>query len=314
MTGGLVTLGETMALVSAVQVGSLANHRDMRLSVAGAETNVAIGVCRLGSPSAWISRLGDDGFGELIQRELRAEGVRAIVRVDPTRPTGLMIKERPNALRTQVRYYRAGSAASAITAFDIDTDVIADADVLHVTGITPALGPGPASAVQQAVDTARQHNTLVSLDLNYRASLWSREEARAALTHLVERAHVVFAGPEEASLVVPDGPVEELAPALAELGPTQVIIKMGAEGAYSLIDGQVRKTPAVAVPVVDTVGAGDAFVAGYLAEWIAGEPAEQRLRTAVAAGAFACTTLGDWEGLPVRADLEGFGHGDAVRR
>ncbi|NDL59169.1 sugar kinase [Phytoactinopolyspora mesophila] len=311
---GLVTLGETMALISAAQVGALASNRDMRLSVAGAETNVAIGVCRLGGRATWISRLGDDAFGELIQRELRAEGVDTVVRVDPSRPTGLMIKERPNALRTHVRYYRTGSAASAITAFDIDTDAIAAADVLHVTGITPALGPGPASAVQQAVDIARQHETLVSLDLNYRASLWSREEASAALTHLVERAHVVFAGPEEASLVVPDGSVEELAHAVSGLGPGQVVLKLGAEGAYSIIDGQIRKTPAVAVPVVDTVGAGDAFVAGYLAEWMAGEAADKRLDTAVSAGAFACTTLGDWEGLPHRGDLESFGAPDSVQR
>jgi 2-dehydro-3-deoxygluconokinase len=314
MSGSLVTLGETMALISAAGVGSLASNRDMRLSIAGAETNVAIGVARLGGSAAWISRLGTDTFGELVTRELRAEGVRAIVRTDPARPTGLMIKERPNAMRTQVRYYRTGSAASAMTAFDIDTDAIASADVLHVTGITPALGPGPASAVQQAVDTAREHNTLVSLDLNYRATLWSREDARAALTHLVNRADVVFAGPEEASLVVPDGPVEDLAQAMAALGPGQVILKLGAEGAYSVIAGEVRKTPAVTVPVVDTVGAGDAFVAGYLTEWMAGEGTEQRLRTAVAAGAFACTVLGDWEGLPTRADLEALGATDAVHR
>lgn len=312
--GKLVTLGETMAVFSAAQVGPLSGNREMRLSLAGAETNVAIGASRLGAQATWISRLGDDGFGELILREMRAEGVTAIVHTDPSRPTGLMIKERPNALRTHVRYYRTGSAASAMTAFDIDTEAVASADVLHVTGITPALGPGPASAVQQAVDTARQHGTLVSLDLNYRASLWNRDEATAALSHLVHGADVVFAGPEEASLVVPEGPIEELAAGLAELGPAQVILKLGAHGAYSLIDGQVRKTPALTVPVIDTVGAGDAFVAGYLAEWMAGEPAEQRLHTAVAAGAFACTTLGDWEGLPTRADLEALDAPDSVQR
>ncbi|WP_240759101.1 PfkB family carbohydrate kinase, partial [Phytoactinopolyspora endophytica] len=103
MTGHLVTLGETMAVFSAAQVGPLSSNRDMRLSLAGAESNVAIGARRLGTRVTWISRLGEDGFGELIQRELRAEGVGVAVRVDPTRPTGLMVKERPNALRTHVR-------------------------------------------------------------------------------------------------------------------------------------------------------------------------------------------------------------------
>ncbi len=161
---------------------------------------------------------------------------------------------------------------------------------------------------------ARENDTRVSLDLNYRSSLWSREDATATLDHLVRRADVVFAGPEEASLVVPDGSVEELAEAVAELGPRQVVLKLGAEGAYSVIDGEVHKTAAVTVPVMDTVGAGDAFVAGYLAEWMAGAPAETRLATAVTAGAFACTTLGDWEGLPTRADLETLGASDAVHR
>ncbi|NEE03127.1 sugar kinase [Phytoactinopolyspora halotolerans] len=313
-TGHLVTLGETMAVFSAAQAGPLSNNKEMRLSHAGAESNVAIGASRLGARVTWISRLGEDGFGELIQRELRAERVEVAVRVDPTRPTGLMVKERPNALRTNVRYYRSGSAASAMTAFDVDRDTIAAADVLHVTGVTPALGPGPSSAVLQAVDMARENDTLVSLDLNYRSSLWSREDAGAALDHLVRRADVVFAGPEEASLVVPDGPVQDLAEALAAMGPAQVVLKLGAEGAYSVIDGEVRKTPAVAVPVVDTVGAGDAFVAGFLAEWMAGATADERLRTAVTAGAFACTTLGDWEGLPTRADLESLSASDAVHR
>ncbi|WP_159618829.1 sugar kinase [Ruania rhizosphaerae] len=309
---GLVTMGETMAQISAVNLGALSSNREMRLSVAGAETNVAIGVCRLGGRATWMSRLGEDAFGELIRRELRAEGVDMVVSVDPARPTGLMIKERPNALRTHVRYYRSGSAASAITPFA--TDVIASADVLHVTGITPALGPGPASAVREAVEVAREHGTLVSLDLNYRASLWSRPEASSTLGHLAERAHVVFANPEEASLLVPDGPVEEMAQTLSSLGPSQVVLKLGAEGAHSMIDGQIRRTPAVAVPVVDTVGAGDAFVAGYLVEWMAGESPEKRLSTAVLAGALACTTLSDWEGLPYRSDLDSFDATDSVQR
>lgn len=313
--GGLVTLGESMALVAAAHVGSLASNRDLRLSVAGAESNVAIGVVRLGGSATWISRLGADGFGDLLRRELRAEGVSVLAATDPVRPTGLMVKERPNALRTHVRYYRAGSAASAMTAFDVVAEPIAEAQVLHVTGITPALGPGPASAVQLALDIAREHGTVVSLDLNYRSALWSREDAGQALRPLVGRANIVFAGPEEASLVVPDEPVQKMAHALAELGPAEVVLKLGAEGAFTVAGGQEWTTQPVEVPVVDTVGAGDAFVAGYLAELMAGEDdIERRLATAAAAGAFACTTLGDWEGLPTRADLAGLGGSEPVHR
>lgn len=311
---GLVTLGETMALMAAAEVGGWANHRDLKLSVAGAETNVAIGVRRLGQPATWISRVGADGFGQLILRELRAEGVTAIAAVDAERPTGLMVKERPTGARTHVRYYRAGSAASAMTAFDISAEPIASAAVLHVTGITPALGPGPASAVQLAIDLARDSDTVVSLDVNYRSALWSRADAAATLAPLVPLADVVFAGPEEASLLVDDGSPEQMARGIAELGLAQVVVKLGADGAVSMIDGVVRKTPAVPVQVVDTVGAGDAFVAGYLAELIGGADADRRLETAVAAGALACTVLGDWEGLPTRADLGSLDAVDDVHR
>lgn len=314
MTRGLVTLGETMGLIAAAQIGSMASSREMKLSVAGAESNVAIGVRRLGVPATWISRLGDDGFGELIRREMRAEDVTVIAATDPIRPTGLMVKERPSALQTHVRYYRAGSAAAAMTAFDVVADAINDAQVLHVTGITPALGPGPASAVQLALDVARESQTIVSLDLNYRSKLWSREDAALALAPMVRRADVLFAGPEEASLVVPEGPVEKMVQALTELGPAELVVKLGAEGAYSVAGGVERVTPAVRVPVVDTVGAGDAFVAGYLAELMAGEPVETRLATAATAGAFACTVLGDWEGLPTRADLAALDGTDGVHR
>lgn len=311
---GLVTLGETMALMSARDIGSFDTQRDLRLSVAGAESNVAIGVSRLGGLATWLSRLGDDGFGKLIRRELRAEGVRVIAAVDRERPTGLMVKERANALSTRVRYYRSGSAASSMTAFDVVADRIREAQILHLTGITPALGPGPASAVQLAMEIAQEAGLFVSFDINYRSALWSREEAGHVLEPLVSRANVVFAGPEEASLLVAAGPPEKLAHSLADLGPSQVVLKLGADGAFSLIDGVERTTPPVEVPVIDTVGAGDAFVAGYLAELMEGQPAVQRLTTAAGAGAFACTSLGDWEGLPTRADLDTIDQTDNVRR
>lgn len=311
---GLVTLGETMALMSARDVGSFATQRDLKLSVAGAESNVAIGVSRLGAAATWISRLGDDGFGNLIRRELRAEGVNVMAATDPGRPTALMVKERTSALSTRVRYYRSGSAASAITAFDVDAGVIGAGQVLHLTGITPALGAGPASAVELALEIGREAGLLISVDINYRSALWNRAEAGAALEPIVSRADLVFASPEEAALVVAEGTVGKLAQRLADLGPSQVVIKLGAHGAFSLIDDKERTTPIVEVPVVDPVGAGDAFVAGYLAEYMDDQPADQRLATAAAAGAFACTSLGDWEGLPTRVELESLDQADNVQR
>jgi 2-dehydro-3-deoxygluconokinase len=143
----------------------------------------------------------------------------------------------------------------------------------------------------------------VSLDLNYRRALWTIDDARPIYRNMISLADVVFGGPDEAAIAVDDGTAAELATRLCQLGPAEVVIKLGADGAHALIDGREYQAPAVPVAVVDSVGAGDGFVAGYLAERLAGRGPEERLQTATAVGAFACTVAGDWEGLPRRDEL-----------
>jgi 2-dehydro-3-deoxygluconokinase len=147
------------------------------------------------------------------------------------------------------------------------------------------------------------------VDVNYRSKLWSRYDAAPVLLDLVSRAYLVFASPDEAAIFVGPGAVVD---GLAALGPKEVVVKDGARGCTALIDGSRFALPALPATVIDPVGAGDAFVAGYLAERMAGAEPEQRLRTAIAAGAFAVTVPGDCEGLPRRADLAAAG--DDVRR
>ena len=299
---GLVTLGETLGLLVAGEPGPLAHVHTLRLRMAGAESNVAIGARRLGVESTWIGRLGRDGVGDLIERELRAEGVQTRISRDDV-PTGLMLKTARTSDLTQVSYYRTGSAGSRLTGADVDEATVAAAQVLHVTGITPALGTGPAAAVRKAIEVARAHQVIVSVDLNYRSALWDEVTAGPVLRELVELSDVLFAGAEEAGLIVAPGRPERLARELAGIGPTQVIIKLGHLGSVALIDEQLHTCGVVPVRVADPVGAGDAFVAGYLSELIAGEPAETRLATASATGAFAVTASGDWEGMPRRHEL-----------
>jgi 2-dehydro-3-deoxygluconokinase len=158
----------------------------------------------------------------------------------------------------------------------------------------------------------------VSVDVNYRAKLWEPAAAAPVLRDLVSRADIVFAGPEEAALVLGGdvAPAGELTRALAGLGPAEAVVKDGARGCTALLDGDRHDLPAPAVTVVDPVGAGDAFVAGYLAARLAGAPPIERLRTAIATGAYAVTVPGDCEGLPRRADLAAFrpeSDGDVAR-
>ena len=323
---GVVTLGETMALLGTPGSGRLFNGSALPLGLGGAESNVAIGLARLGVPSTWISRVGDDALGTFVTREIRAEGVRVLARRDPDAPTGLMFKEHRGGRPWRVRYYRSNSAASRLSAADLDEPAaaaaIAEAGVLHLTGITAALGPSPLAAVEHAVRAARAAGTQVSFDVNHRSTLWSDAAAAPVLARLVASADLVFAGPEEAALVlgrqdlagpasVADG--EALARGLAALGPSTVVVKLGALGALALSGDQSQHAPARAVTMVDPVGAGDAFVAGYLSEVVAGDPVADSLRTGNAMGAAVCEVRGDWEGLPTRDELGDGPAADVVR-
>lgn len=319
--GGLVTLGETMGLLNPTDVGPLHHSPEFRMTVAGSESNVAIAARRLGVPATWIGKVGTDDVGDLIERELRAEDVRTLALRAPDAPTGLMLKTRRIGHLTSVTYYRTGSAGARLEVADLDEDLIAAASVLHLTGITPALGPGPAAAVRAAIDIAHGHGVPVSFDVNYRARLWAPSEAAAVLRELVKQVDVLFAGEHEAALLssAEQEPgtsydADDLARRLAELGPGQVVIKRGARGCVALVDGAWHRLEALPVQLVDPVGAGDAFVGGYLAELVSGRDPAARLATATAAGAFAVSVRGDWEGLPHRHELALLGTVDDVVR
>lgn len=300
----LLAIGETMAALSSPFIGPMRRARSLDLRIAGAESTVAIGASRLGVRAAWLGRVGDDEFGALIRETLAGQGVDVSgVVVDPEAPTGLMFKERRTSAATRVSYRRADSAGSRLCPADIDPAQVRAAGAIHVTGITPALSGSAREAVRAAVGEARAAKTLVSVDLNHRASLWADRDATAEYRWLVANADIVFATESEARLVLPAPSGDHLARGLGELGPRTVLIKRGADGATAFVDGAVLEADVFGVEEVDPVGAGDAFAAGWLAETLAGAAPAQRLRTAAAAGAFAVTVDGDWEGLPVRDEL-----------
>ncbi|WP_433128874.1 sugar kinase [Micromonospora sp. CA-240977] len=304
----LLTLGETMAAFRSS--GPLRLGGTAGISVAGAESTVAIGLARLGHRAAWVGVTGADEPGELVRRTLRAEGVDlAWSRIDPGAPTGLIVFENRVADINRVTYHRAGSAGSRLRPADVTRAFDAPGSpprLLHVTGITCALGVEPYQAVVAAVRRARAAGTTVCLDVNHRQRLWSVAEAADALRPLLPSIDLVVASDDElAVLTDASDPVA----ALLSAGVTEVVVKHGADGATShRATGTVHR-PARTVPVVDTVGAGDAFVAGLLSGWLDGADAPARLDRAVTTGAFAVATRGDWEGLPDRAELTLLDHG-----
>lgn len=314
--GGLITFGETMGLLTAVDVGPLELSRQFRYGIGGAESNVAIGVSRLGEPATWFGRVGPDATGDMIERRLAAEQITTIAIRDP-HPTGVMIKHHRFAHVGHLDYHRHRSAGAHLHPDDIPRAALRDAAILHVTGITPALSPSAAETVFEAVETARAAGVKVSVDINYRSKLWDAATAAPVLRRLVEQSDIVFAGPDEARLVIgsesPRGE-SELAEALTACGPHDAIIKAGPRGCSAVIGGQFHQRAAIPVHAVDTVGAGDAFVAGYLTEELRDADPGRRLDTAIRVGALAVTVPGDCEGLPRRADLELVDVGDDVCR
>jgi 2-dehydro-3-deoxygluconokinase len=237
--------------------------------------------------------------------------VGGVVR-DPGAPTSLMLKERRTAAMVRVLYYRRHGPGSRLEPGDLDPAQVAAAGVLHVTGITPALSDSARATVEHAVELARKAQVPVSFDLNYRSALWPADRAAAVCRDLAARADLVFASDDEAELLGLHGDPADLALGLAGLGGGHAVVKLGERGAVAAVDGRVHLVDPVPVQAVDPVGAGDAFVAGYLAETLAGRPVPERLATAAACGAFAVTVPGDWEGMPTREELDLLRHGDGT--
>lgn len=301
----VVSLGETMVLFTAASIGRAANAAGWSMSVGGAESNAMVAASRLGARAAWFGLVGDDAAGDVVESRLSGEPM--LVRVGRRdRFTGVMIRHHRRAGQSAVDYHRAGSAAALLAPEDVPVDLITRARILHLTGITPALSPSAADAVDRAVEVARSAGALVSLDVNYRSKLWTPPPARAGLRPLVARAGIVFAGIEEAQLVAGSDETDavRLARSLRALGAGDVVLKRGALGALALVGDEILEQPAVPTIPVDSVGAGDAFVGAYLAEQARGGAPRERLALAARVGAYAVSVPGDYENLPTREDLD----------
>ena len=321
----MVALGETMGLVAFNDTGPMRVGANGRLSIGGAESNVAIALARLGHRTSWIGRVGSDMLGRLVESTLLGErvDVRGLSR-EPDLPTGCMLREHRTYDRFRVDYYRKGLAGSRLAPDHVPAALVQSARVVHVTGISPAVSDSAGAAARRAVELAHEAGALVSFDVNHRSALWSAEQARPVLQEFVAASDVVFAGPEEAELVtgLPAGSPDDrdnvaaLARALGKLGPREVVVKCGESGATAwLADTDVAESiPARRVTCIDPVGAGDAFVAGYLSALLDGAPVPERLDRGTACGAFAVSVSGDWEGAPRRDELAVVGTGDNVLR
>jgi 2-dehydro-3-deoxygluconokinase len=298
VTFDLLTAGEAMAVASPDPPRPLREAAGLALGVAGAEANVAAYLARLGQSVAYVSRVGDDPFGELISSFLASSGVSCFLDVSPDFPTGVYFKD-PSPSGTRVHYYRAGSAASTM-----DSSVWSSpwsARIVHLSGITPALSASCAAFVADGLRSRPVPGALYSFDVNYRPGLWPVTRAAVELAALANQADLVFVGLDEAATlwgVRTPGDVRAVLPKCATL-----VVKDGAVGATSFTDGGSFFLPAPPVEVVEPVGAGDAFAAGYLFGVLHAVREEDRLRLGHTLAAVALTTVGDVGAVPPASSL-----------
>lgn len=289
-----------MVLFSPDSTGPLRYVHHFNKSIAGAESNVAIALARLGHQVGWFSKLGDDEFGRYIKSVIRGEGVDVSkVVIDRERSTGLLFKERFAHVNPNIYYYRKNSAASNIGIEDIDDTYIKEAQILHITGITPALSTTAREAVYKAIKIAKEHNVLVSFDPNIRLKLWTLEEARSVLLDISKLADIIFPGIDEGKMLLgTDDPVE-IADRFLNMGCSIAAVKLGKEGCYVANKEEACFVRGFVVEKLeDTVGAGDGFSAGFVSGILQKMSLMECAELANGVGAMATLVRGDMEGFP----------------
>ena len=273
MSQTVITIGETMVLVTPVAAEPLETASAFRLDVGGAESNVASHLSDLGTPTAWVSQLGDDALGRRVERLLRERHVdTGWVRRVVSAPTGAYFKDPGNG----VQYFRAGSAASLMNAVTVAAVPLESARLVHLSGITEALSASCAELVAAVITRVAAAPTLLSFDVNYRSALWSVAEAAPALAHSASGADIVFVGLDEAHTLWDTRTPDDVRAKLAQV--PYLVVKDGDVGATEYSPAGTVFVPATPTAVVEAVGAGDAFAAGYLHAFLQGRGSAERLQ------------------------------------
>jgi len=305
-TFDVTSFGETMLRLSVPIGHRLSSARALDVEVGGAESNVCVALACLGRRTSWQSRLPDNALGDAVVRTLRADGVdvTGVSREVGGRIGTYFIELAATPRASQVIYDRAGSAASLLRVEQIQWELLLNTRLLHLTGITPAIGAGPREAVAEAIRRAKAAGVMVSFDVNYRGKLWAPEVAGSVLRPLIAQTDLLFCKSSDAALLFGcSGEPRQQMEALRELSGAKLLFcTFGERGAALLSDKGFQSQPAVAVQIVDRIGSGDAFAAGALDGVLDGDPAHG-LRRGVALAAIALSQHGD-RVLTTRTELE----------
>lgn len=308
--GKVVLAGEPMALLLADTPGDLKDIEHFTRTMSGAEVNVSIGLTRLGHQAEYITRLGKDPFGRYIKEMLEKNGILTnYVTFDSVHKTGIQLKNYTlDGSDPYAPYYRKGSAASCLSEKEIDAVDLSDVNIVHVTGILPALSESCRRATFRLIERAHQNHIMVSFDPNIRPSLWdNQEEMLCTIYELAKRADIIMPGIAECEAFLGSENPSECIRRFRKMGVRIVIIKDGAHGAVVGEENNVYRVDGFKVDqIVDTVGAGDGFAAGVLSGLLDGCSVRESVRRGNAIGALQIMNRGDNEGLPTIKELEEF--------
>lgn len=290
----VLCIGETMALVVPARPEPVESAEDFRIEAGGAESNLACHLAAAGREVEWFSALGDDPLGRRVRQRISSHGVTTCrVLVDPSASTGLYVKD-PGA---GVHYYRRGSAASRLgpeALRHIDWNEIG---TVHLSGITLALSTSCRDLVHEAMRAAREHGVRVSFDVNHRPALWAdHEHAASAIAEAAHEADIVFVGRDEAEALWGARSAGEVRALLPET--PHLVVKDADVEATEFSGSDSTVVPAFRVDVVEAVGAGDAFAAGWLDAFLSRSPAAERIERGHRFAARALESTGD---VPSRA-------------
>lgn len=301
----VVTLGEAMVVMDPLSRGRLRHVNTFEKHVGGAELNVAVALGRLGHRSGWAGLLGDDEFGKQILSFTSGEEVDVSrAHLVPGATTGLYFKERGSLGQLKAYYYRTGSAASGMRFEELDLDYLLSGEVLHLTGITPTLSESCQDLVERLLKAANECGKLVSFDANVRWRLFRGRDPREVYEPLVERADLLFLSDEEAELLLGGSDPDTIRQSQKGMR-AQAIILHEAAGGFVVGDDILVEKEGYTAEVVDAVGAGDAFVAGFLSGWLRRWTMEDCLGLANACGACAVSMPGDAESMPTEKEALG---------
>lgn len=289
------TMGEALIVMLASDALPLVQARQYERWVVGAESNVAVGLSRLGHSTTFCGRVGEDAFGDAVRRFLREEGVdTSALRPDPGGRTGVMMRDAPSGQAIGVIYHRESSAGSRLAPDDVPLDVVRSARCLHVSGITAMLSESADAAVLTAVRAAAQVGRPVLFDPNLRLRLGPSQRWREVLQPILESTGTVLVGREEVDLLAEGAG----AGWFLDRGVELVVVKDGARGAWATDGISTWRQDARRVAVVDSVGAGDAFNAGWISAQLRGLEVEESLVQANLVASCVVAVRGDTGGLP----------------